>query len=49
MQAPDEENVLEGHEVTQDPCEASLLFEHVSQNVDDPAQVPHEESQAVHV
>lgn len=43
---PDELNVLEGHVETHLPSEASWFPEQVRQKLDDPAQVPQEESQA---
>ncbi len=46
-QEPDDENVPDGHELTQLPPEASLLLVHVRQNVAEPEQVEHDESQAM--
>lgn len=46
---PEELKVLDGHEETHDPLDASLLLAQVKQKVDDPAQVLQEESQAVQV
>lgn len=48
-QEPDDENVPDGHELTQLPPEASLLLVHVRQNVAEPEQVEHDESQVVQV
>ncbi|EED78376.1 predicted protein [Postia placenta Mad-698-R] len=44
---PEELKVLDGHEETHDPLDASLLLAQVKQKVDDPAQVLQEESQAM--
>jgi len=44
---PDVANVLEGQVETHFPFEASWLAAHVKQNVDEPAQVPQEESHAI--
>ncbi len=46
-QEPDDENLSDGHELTQLPPEASLLLAHVRQNVAEPEQVEHDESQAM--
>ena len=46
MHWPEELNVLEGHDDTHEPLDASWLFAQVKQKVDEPAQVPHDESQA---
>ena len=43
---PDELNDPVGQDATHLPFEANWLFAHVKQNVDDPAQVPQDESQA---
>lgn len=43
---PEELNVFEGQEATHFPFAASWLLAHDRQNVADPAQVPHDESQA---
>lgn len=43
---PEELNVLEGHDDTHEPFDASWLFAQVKQKVDEPAQVLHDESQA---
>jgi len=43
---PDVANVLEGQVETHFPFEASWLAAHVKQKVDEPAQVPQEESHA---
>ena len=46
MQVPEELKALEGQEVTHFPPEASWLFEQVKQNVEEPAQLLHDVSQA---
>ena len=46
MHCPEELNVLEGHDETHEPLDASWLFAQVKQKVEEPAQVPHDESQA---
>ena len=38
--------MFDGHDETHSPSDASWLFAHVRQNVDDPAQVLQDESQA---
>lgn len=48
-QEPDELNVFEGQDVTHLPPDASWLLAQVRQNVDEPAHVLHDESQAVQV
>ena len=46
MHWPEELNVPDGQEATHFPLDASWLFAHVKQKVEDPTQVPHDESQA---
>lgn len=49
IHAPEELNVFDGHEETHFPPEANWLLVQVKQNVEEPAQVLQDESQAVHV
>ena len=49
MHWPEELNVPDGQEATHFPLEASWLFAQVKQNVEEPAQVLHVESQATSV
>jgi hypothetical protein len=48
-QVPEEENALEGHELTHLPCEASWPPAQVRQKVEEPRQDPHDESHFWHV
>jgi hypothetical protein len=49
MHAPEDEKVLEGHELTHLPPDANWPPAQVRQNVEDPKHDPHDESQASHV